>query len=72
MATRYRFTARRATAQDETTINYRGAHGVRVASEGLQKTGKHAGEVKLKTLERVGNRPKGSIDYRQPQNVHHS
>lgn len=53
-----------------TTINYRGAHGVRVAKEGLVKAGKHKGDEKLKTLERVGKRAKGSIDYRKPKNVH--
>lgn len=53
------------------TINYRSAHGVKVKSLGLQKSGKHKGEVKLKTLEQVGKRPKGSIDYRHPDKVHH-
>ena len=52
------------------TINYRGAHGVRVKSLGIVKTGKHKGMVKLKTLEAVGKRPKGSIDYRKPDKVH--
>ena len=52
------------------TISYRGAKSVKVARQGgVIKTGKHKGEVKLKTLERVGKRPKGSIDYRKPGNV---
>lgn len=53
-----------------TTINYRGAKGVPVTRMGKAKTGKHKGEEKLKTLRQVGKRPKGSIDWRQPKNVH--
>jgi hypothetical protein len=52
------------------TINYRGAHAVPVKRMGVAKAGKHKGEVKLKTLRQVGKRPKGSIDWRQPKNVH--
>lgn len=51
------------------TINYRSAHGVRVKNLGMVKSGKHKGEYKLKTLEAVGKRPKGSIDYRKPGKV---
>lgn len=52
-------------------INYRGAHGVPVSRVGgVIKTGKHKGDVKLKTLRQVGKRPKGSIDYRKPKNIH--
>ena len=54
------------------TINYRGAHNVKVARVGKVKSGKHKGDIKLRTLERVGKRPKGSIDYRKPKNVHGS
>jgi len=51
------------------TINYRSAHGVRVKVLGTVKSGKHKGDVKVKTLEAVGKRRKGSIDYRKPANV---
>lgn len=52
------------------TIDYRGAHNVPVAREGVAHSGKHKGEVKLRTLRQVGMRPKGSIDWRKPANVH--
>lgn len=53
------------------TIKYRGAKAVKAARQGgVIKAGKHKGEVKLKTLQSVGKRPKGSIDYRKPGNIH--
>lgn len=52
-------------------IKYRGAKRVHVAREGaVIKSGKHKGSVKLRTLERVGKRPKGSIDYRKPDKIY--
>lgn len=52
------------------TINYRGAKGIPVKREGVVKAGPHKGDVKVKTLRQVGQRPKGSVDYRKPGNVH--
>lgn len=51
-------------------IKYRGNPHVNVKVVGHMKTGPHKGMVKLKTTERVGKRPKGSIDYRRPDKVY--
>lgn len=52
-------------------IKYRGNKHVPVTKVGgVIKSGKHKGYVKLKTKERVGKRPKGSIDYRKPENLY--
>lgn len=52
------------------TIKYRSSRGIKVKNLGKVKSGKHKGEVKVKTLEAVGKRPKGSIDYRRPDKIY--
>lgn len=51
-------------------IKYRGAKHVPVTVEKKMTSGKHKGMLKVKTKEKVGDRPKGSVDYRKPDKVY--